>query len=44
MASTNLTFAWHNDLLREIVQRLSAGDPDALAEYHAMLSETEAED
>jgi len=44
MASSNLAFAHHRDLLRDIVQRLSAGDPDALAEYHAMLREIESED
>jgi hypothetical protein len=37
MASTNLAFAHHNELTREIVQRLSGGDPDALAEYQAIL-------
>jgi hypothetical protein len=44
MASTNLAFAHHRDLLRDTVQRLSAGDPDALAEYHAVLQEIESED
>jgi hypothetical protein len=44
MASTNLAFARSNDLLREIVQRLSAGDPDALAEDHAILREIQSED
>ena len=44
MASTNLAFAHSNDLLREILQRLSAGDPEALAEYHAMLRESGPED
>jgi hypothetical protein len=44
MASTNLAFARHSDLFREIAQRLSAGDPDALAEYHAILREIQAED
>jgi hypothetical protein len=44
MASTNLAFAHHRDLLSDTVQRLSAGDPDALAEYHAMLREIESED
>lgn len=44
MASTNLAFAQSNDLLREIVHRLSVGDPDALAEYHAILREIQAED
>lgn len=44
MASTNLAFAHHRDLLRDTVQRLSAGDPDALAEYHAILREMESED
>jgi hypothetical protein len=44
MASTNLAFARHNDLFREVMQRLSAGDPEALAEYHAILREIQAED
>ncbi len=44
MASTNLALAQYNDELRDTVQRLAAGDPDALAEYHAALRETEAED
>lgn len=44
MASTNLAFARYNDLLREVMQRLSAGDPEALAEYHAILREIQAED
>lgn len=41
MASTNLAFARHNDLFREIVRRLRAGDPEALAQYHAALREIE---
>lgn len=44
MASTNLTYAQYTNLLRETVQRLSAGDPDALAEYHAILREIRPED
>jgi len=44
MASTNLTYARRNALLREVVQRLNAGDPDAWAEYYAMLRKIEAED
>jgi hypothetical protein len=44
MASTNLAFAQSNDLLRDIVQRLRVGDPVALAEYHAILREIQAED
>jgi hypothetical protein len=44
MASTNLTYARRNDLLREVVQRLNAGDPDAWAEYYAMLRKIESED
>jgi hypothetical protein len=33
MASTNLAFARHAELMRKTVERLRAGDPDALAEY-----------
>jgi hypothetical protein len=44
MASTNLAFTHHSDLLRETVRRLRTGDPEALAEYHAILREIEAED
>lgn len=44
MASMNLVLVQHKDLLREIVQRLTAGDPEALAEYHAMLQESRGGD
>jgi hypothetical protein len=37
MTSTNLALTSYNDHLRELVQRLTAGDPDALAEYHSAL-------
>jgi len=44
MASTNLALAQHTDLMREILQRLKDGDPDALAEYHTILRENQAGD
>lgn len=44
MASTNLALVRHNKDLRELLQRLAAGDPDALAEYHAALRRAEAEE
>ncbi|HEX8217427.1 MAG TPA: hypothetical protein VF577_08170 [Allosphingosinicella sp.] len=37
MASTNLALTRYNDDLRDTVERLVAGDPDALAEYQAAL-------
>jgi hypothetical protein len=43
MASMNLAHAQYTELLRDIVQRLSAGDREALAEYYAMLREIEGE-
>jgi hypothetical protein len=43
MASTNMALTWYNDQLRETVRRLSAGDPDALAEYHAALQDAAPE-
>lgn len=39
MASTNLALIRYNDALRDIVDRLKAGDPDALAAYQAALAE-----
>jgi hypothetical protein len=39
MASTNLAYARHAELMRETVERLRAGDPDALAEYHRISRE-----
>lgn len=44
MASTNLALANYNDELREVVDRLVAGDPDALAEYHDALRWIEAQE
>lgn len=44
MASANLALVQHNDQLREILERLRAGDPDALAEYQAVLQEMQAKD
>jgi len=41
MASTNLALTRYNDHLRETVQRLAAGDSEALAEYHAALRQAE---
>lgn len=43
MSSTNLALTWYNDQLRGLLQRLSAGDADALAEYQAALRWIEAE-
>jgi len=40
MASTNLAFVQSNDAMRDMIDRLKAGDPDALAEYQAALVET----
>lgn len=37
MSSTNLTLTQYNRQLRDTVERLAAGDPDALAEYRAAL-------
>jgi len=44
MASTNLALAQNTDLMREVLRRLSEGDPDALAEYHRILQENQAGD
>jgi hypothetical protein len=44
MASTNLALAHHNDSMRDLLDRLKAGDPDALAEYHAALRQTDSEE
>lgn len=41
MSSTNLALTQYNDHLRMTVQRLIAGDPDALAEYHSALQRTQ---
>jgi hypothetical protein len=42
MSSINLELTHYARRLRETVESLSAGDPAALAEYHAALSEIEA--
>ncbi len=39
MASTNLALIRYNDALRDVIDRLKSGDPDALAEYQAALLE-----
>jgi len=39
LASTNLALTQHNKAFRDILDRLKAGDPDALAEYQAALTE-----
>lgn len=39
MASTNLALADHSKGLRDLVDRLRAGDPDALAAYQAVLDD-----
>jgi hypothetical protein len=44
MASANLALTQYNDQLRELVDRLIAGDADALAEYHAVLNRLQAEE
>jgi len=44
MTSTNLALTRYNDSMRDTVQRLAAGDPAALEEYHAALQEAEGED
>jgi hypothetical protein len=44
MASTNLALARHNRNFRETLQRLTAGDPDALAEYYLALRQGDAEE
>lgn len=41
MASTNLALVQHNKDIRELVDRLRAGDPDALAAYHAVLDDSD---
>jgi len=41
MASTNLALIEYNDALRDMVEQLKAGDPDALAIYQAALSESD---
>jgi hypothetical protein len=44
MSSTNLALAGHNKDLRETVDLLLAGDPDALADYHGALRDPDAEE
>lgn len=44
MASTNLAQARFTKQLRENLELMAAGDPDALAEYQAILERSEAED
>jgi hypothetical protein len=44
MASTNLAMVQYNADLRDTVDKLVAGDPGALAEYHAALRSIEAEE
>jgi hypothetical protein len=39
MASTNLAFVRYNVAFRDMLDRLKAGDPDALAAYQAALAE-----
>jgi len=41
MASTNLALIEYNDAFRDMVERLKAGDPDALTAYQAALSESD---
>jgi hypothetical protein len=41
MASTNLAFSHYIEALRDMIARLKAGDPDALAEYQAALTEAD---
>jgi hypothetical protein len=43
MASTNLALTQFNDHLRDTVQRLTSGDPEALAEYYAALHRADEE-
>jgi hypothetical protein len=43
MASTNLALKQYNDRMRDLVHRLSAGDPEALAQYQAALRRLEGE-
>lgn len=43
MTSTNSALTWYNNQLRDLLERLSTGDAEALAEYQAALRWVEAE-
>ena len=43
MASTNLALVEHNEQARDLLERLIAGDAEALAEYQAALQDLDAE-